>query len=127
MWCCWDIFKAVSASLSMGPFYSTVNHCACSDEAWPDVEATHKWYSMTVSMKERTFVQRGQDSSQCNYGGILSKQNMTQKHNPLFPTTPIDSQQHMDPYYGDGTILRLLVRHFVFINEIKLRQTGLLL
>ena len=59
MGCGWDIFKAVSAALSMGPFYSTVNHCTCSDQAWPDVEATHKWYSMTVSMKERTFVQRG--------------------------------------------------------------------
>ena len=60
MGCGWDIFKAVSAALSMGPFYSTVNHCACSDQAWPDVVATHKWYSMIVSIYEgKDLVQRG--------------------------------------------------------------------
>ena len=33
------------------------SHCTCSDQAWPNVEATWPpWYLMTMSIKETTFV-----------------------------------------------------------------------
>ena len=34
-------------------------HCTCSDQAWPDVEATHNWYLMTASIKETTYEEQG--------------------------------------------------------------------
>ena len=49
-------FWPVSAAPLTGPYLKYRQPCACSDQAWLDVEETHNWYSMTVFINETAFV-----------------------------------------------------------------------